>query len=544
MSRVKRIKVTHEAGKAMSSAGAFHDITKHIQDLPSDVFQHCLEFVGKGNFAFVAPVSKHFYWNYINLGVEMKNNAIDVDVILQQGRNKKTTVKDVATGPLRLGTECFTDAPKGFQEELCRQAAVNGRLDILKCADAFGIDMKRSIFPKHNANGTMSYDIVVQLAEIVANDHLDVIEFLHDQGVDLDNEDIIIEIGKIGKARNLHWMVSKGMIFFRKDEVIDYLVLDGEIDILKENYEQMNEHEYTFKACAEGGNIEVMNWLLQQKDCVWSSYLFARSAESGSIQMMELCFQHECPPHERVCSGSMMNKNKDAALTALKWLREHNIPWNEYVCEYAAMYGNLKALKWARENGCPWDEDTFNRAAQYGNIEILDYCFKNNCPIDHDEIYHYPFNDEIYNPTESELQERSLKVYKWLHQHSIPWDDEAGLVTAQHGHLATLKWAIENGCPWHEDMLGCAIGQFDFPMVAYCIQHLSPMDGSVYVLAINKMNETSETRMHGDSDTKMIKMLQMFHDYGIPWSIDIIPFAERLSRSKVANWLRCVGCPE
>ena len=96
MSSVKRIKVAHdERGEDTSSAS--NDMMKHIQDLPTDVFRHCLEFVGKGNFAFVAPVSKHFYWNYINLGVEIKNNVIDVDVILQQGRNRKTTAKDVAT---------------------------------------------------------------------------------------------------------------------------------------------------------------------------------------------------------------------------------------------------------------------------------------------------------------------------------------------------------------------------------------------------------------------------------------------------------------
>ncbi|GFH57187.1 predicted protein [Chaetoceros tenuissimus] len=121
MSSVKRIKVVHEESEEDPNSTIREDVLKHIQDLPSDVFQHCLEFVGKGNFAFVAPVSKHFYWNYINLGVEMKNNVIDVDVILQQGSNKKTTAKDVATGPLRLATECFLKAPRSFQEETCRQ---------------------------------------------------------------------------------------------------------------------------------------------------------------------------------------------------------------------------------------------------------------------------------------------------------------------------------------------------------------------------------------------------------------------------------------
>ncbi|GFH52659.1 hypothetical protein CTEN210_09135 [Chaetoceros tenuissimus] len=546
MSSMKIIKVTHEADEDDMSLASHHD--KHIQDLPNDVFRHCLEFVGKGSFAFVAPVSKHFYWNYINLGVEMKNNVIDVDAILQQGKNKKTTAKDVATGPLRLATECFLKAPKKFKIEVCRQAAVNGRLDILECAVAFGIDMKESVFPYDDDGNTQSYEITVQLvAETVANGHLNVVEFLHDEGVDLDNEDIIAEIGDRGKARKLHWMVSKGMISFWKAEVFNCLVRDGEIDILKESYEFPNINRYTFNICAGSGSLTVMNWLLQENDlsqglCEWSSYLFSKAATSGSIPMMELCLRNGCQPRE--CSSAMENKNKEAALVALKWLREHNIPWNERVCEHAAMYGNLKALKWLRENGCPWDSETFNFAAQYGSIEILDYCLENNCPMDHDSIYHYPFDDdEIFDPSLSESQERSLIVYKWLHQHSIPWDEGASRIAARHGHLKTLMWAIENGCPWHEDILGCAIGQFDFPMVEYCIQHLSPMDDYMYVFAMDKMNE-NQRRLNSDSDAKMIKLLLLFRDYGIPWSRDIIPQAERIGRSNVANWLRCIGCPE
>lgn len=67
MSDRKRIKIAHE------SIEVGHDI-KHIDELPQEVFQYCLEFVGKGNFAFVAPVSKHFYRN--GMGVTIKSNHV------------------------------------------------------------------------------------------------------------------------------------------------------------------------------------------------------------------------------------------------------------------------------------------------------------------------------------------------------------------------------------------------------------------------------------------------------------------------------------
>ena len=61
---------------------------------------------------------------------------------------------------------------------------------------------------------------------------------------------------------------------------------------------------------------------------------------------------------------------------------------------------------------------------------------------------------------------------------------------------------------------------------------------------MNKMNISNQQKMVNVTDAKMIKLLQMIHDYGIPWSRDIISYAERVGRSNVASWLRCVGCPE
>ena len=537
MPSTKRIKVSHEIGQETSPS---KNDMKHIQDLPNDVFRHCLEFVGRGSYAFVAPVSKNFYWNYINFGVEIKNNVLGVDIILQQGRNKRTTANDVATGSLRLATECFLNAPKTFQEEACRQAAVGGRVDILKCADALGVEMESAF---EDAEDPFTMDLIPQ---IVSNGHLEVIEFLHDQGIDLDNKEMVENMGDICKGKSLHWMMNKGIISNFEKQVVNYLARDGELDILKESYKHFPfGDKLTFRACAEGGSVEVMNWLLQEHDCEWTESLFCEAASSGSIPMMELCFQHGCPTSEYTCRGAMANENKEVALVALKWLRDHEIPWNEKVCEKAAMYGNLIALKWARENGCPWDEETFHCAAQKGNMDILQYCIEHDCPVDPYTIYSYQFFDD-YGPstTFSDFKERSLKVYKFLHEHSIldREDDEISKTLAHENHLETLMWAIGQGYPWHEDIFKTAISHYYIHLAEYCLQHLTTMDGTIYFDAMVKMNNEHD-------DAKIIRMLQMFHDYGIPWnrdiiSCDIISCAERLGRSNIVSWLRCMGCPQ
>ena len=37
----------------------------------------------------------------------------------------------------------------------------------------------------------------------------------------------------------------------------------------------------------------------------------------------------------------------------LRWAREHNCPWDEATCAFAASNGELDVLRWAMEHGCP-----------------------------------------------------------------------------------------------------------------------------------------------------------------------------------------------
>ena len=48
-----------------------------------------------------------------------------------------------------------------------------------------------------------------------------------------------------------------------------------------------------------------------------------------------------------VCNGMLPKK---IILEVLKWTRESQAPWDEWVCAYAAEGGHLKELKWAKEN--------------------------------------------------------------------------------------------------------------------------------------------------------------------------------------------------
>ena len=208
---------------------------------------------------------------------------------------------------------------------------MNGRLDILKCAVVFGIEMS-SVFDYDDHYNELKL-IEKVIVETVENGHLDIIEYLHDQGVDLNEVIECIDDDEFRrmKAINLHSMVSTGIIEdWTKEHIVHHLAIDGETDILKKCYTKYINSDSLF-AFAEAGNFEAINWLLQENDFdfEWTFDLFWKSAKGGSIPIMELCLQNNCPNHDSICVSAMQNKNKEVALTALKWLREHNIRWDE-----------------------------------------------------------------------------------------------------------------------------------------------------------------------------------------------------------------------
>jgi hypothetical protein len=44
-----------------------------------------------------------------------------------------------------------------------------------------------------------------------------------------------------------------------------------------------------------------------------------------------------------------------------------------------------------------------------------------------------------------------LVTLKWARENGCPWNEQTCAYAAEGGHLEMLKWARENGCPWDED---------------------------------------------------------------------------------------------
>jgi len=164
--------------------------------------------------------------------------------------------------------------------------------------------------------------------------------------------------------------------------------------------------ETTFMCAAEGGCLEVVQWLWHEHDCPWDEWACAQAAWAGHLDVLQWLWEHGCPwmpMDEETCSNAAWCGHLDL----LKWARQHNCPWNEETCALAAQGGKLDVLKWAREHHCPWNEMTCAWAAYGGHIDVL----------------------------------------KWAREHHCPWDRLTRHHAQQYGGLKVLMWAIEHGAP-------------------------------------------------------------------------------------------------
>lgn len=108
-----------------------------------------------------------------------------------------------------------------------------------------------------------------------------------------------------------------------------------------------------------------------------------------------------------------------------------NETMNENTCACAALNGHLHILKWLRMNGCPWNRYTITSAASGGYTDVI-YWARTNGGEWCEDACTAAAGGIVHLMTNRYRVHASKKKY---------------IKTKNGGHLSTLIWLIENGCP-------------------------------------------------------------------------------------------------
>ena len=167
----------------------------------------------------------------------------------------------------------------------------------------------------------------------------------------------------------------------------------------------------TCSAAAKGGHLEILKWARAQGSpwdvdaccpfddesccpfdddtcCDWDEDTCSAAAEGGHLEIMQWLTAQGRPWDELTCCDWDEDTCSAAAegghLEILKWLRAQDrpCPWDEDTCEAAAKGGHLEILKWlrAQDPPCPWDSTTYDAATTGDHVDVKDWLNAEGCP--------------------------------------------------------------------------------------------------------------------------------------------------------------------
>jgi len=156
---------------------------------------------------------------------------------------------------------------------------------------------------------------------------------------------------------------------------------------------------------ALNGHLAILVWISETRGpSVWSPWVVACAARSGSLECLEFLFETGCSP----CAEACFN---------------------------AGVTGNLDVLKLLRLKKCPWDSKTLVAAAENGHMEFLEYVHSQGCPLHH-------------AAATFAARKGRLGVLEWLYEAGCAANASACLAAAEKGHLECLKFLRGKGCDW------------------------------------------------------------------------------------------------
>lgn len=156
----------------------------------------------------------------------------------------------------------------------------------------------------------------------------------------------------------------------------------------------------------------------------------------------------------------------------------------------AAKNGQLEMMRWlVLENDCRPSASTMKYAAHGGNVEMMVW-------LREQEGCHNLESDALSAAACS----GHLESVKWLVQAGSRWDEDIMMYAAKRGHLHILQWLREQGCTWNQDtMFNAASG----------------------------------------GNLQVVKWL---HGEGCPWDPEAVKEALRNDHVELVEWLIVNGC--
>jgi hypothetical protein len=179
----------------------------------------------------------------------------------------------------------------------------------------------------------------------------------------------------------------------------------------------------------DGGNVEIVRWLLQQ-GCEADDDALEHAANNAHWDLV--FYLHEEAGHP-LTTALTTAAARLGDLVALQRLRAAGCPWDAgLISTDACRSGSIPLLRWLKEQGVGFTARTLGSAASRGHIDLCEYLLSVDCPMDASACV----VAANYSQT---------ATVRWLHEHGCPWNAFAVcVVAAECGNVELIQYVLAN----------------------------------------------------------------------------------------------------
>ena len=290
----------------MTSAQSQQPINTSIYEIHSDVLKLIIEYVGVGNYRFIAGTCHMFRDGYRSVfGADVC--ITDTNSIASSVSHAQLFIKEI------LQSDDTTSATKLITFTLVKILTL-GRLDVLK------------FFKERTRFANVFQEEYFPIETAVNYGHLDVVQWL-------------IELGCPLSLEASHWAARHGHLRI--------------LQLLRSHDCPWDEE--TCSSAAAYGGLEILKWI-RQNGCLWDEKSCTGAARTGRLETLKWLRRNGCPWDEDTCSAASANGHFDI----LKWARKNGCVWCCMTTYAAAKIGHLDILSWAIESGCLWNNAIYD----------------------------------------------------------------------------------------------------------------------------------------------------------------------------------------
>jgi hypothetical protein len=221
--------------------------------------------------------------------------------------------------------------------------------------------------------------------------------------------------------------------------------------------------------------------------------------------------------------GMMQSASRYNQLSVLQYLHAEGCPWDSRVCTIAASTGRLDILRWLRDNGCPWnDAYILSYAASSGSLDVTAW------------VKQQPGVECNLEAMKRAAEHGFTAICEYLYAEQCEWSSSVCFWAALNGHVDTLRWLHEHGCPWEADEICIAAAESgSLDVLKYLQQHLDAID-------LNAAMLTEMLNVAGRYNK--LAAAQWLRQRGAEWPAVLGLGDEDLWPEEALTWAQAEGC--